>query len=356
MTPEKLLTALNDIDSGAIREAHADPEPARKPRRRLALLIAAVLAVTALTATAFAAEEISGWFREYFVRNSENNLTPGQIEYIEENEQIYKDTQECNGYSLELKSILSDGNNVYLTLGLTAPSDVTHDDLIGLWGSDIDFYDGNKKPCFTWSMQFYDDRDGLENTADLVFEFNPADWNNGNIWTLRIDSLGKLVHNKEYEQELLNTKYAGQENIMFTDEEAALIYQQVTLAEGPWEFEFDLSQVDIQTLELITEPVTAQSCYGFKPDGTNVYEDVQITSFILAPLSATIKADSTTGALDFTSDYNHHVYVIMKDGSQIELCGNWGSIGEQHLTAESPIVLDQVDYVLLPDGVKLMAP
>lgn len=355
MTPEKLLTALNDIDGAVIREAHAEKAPARKTNRRFGLLIAAIIAVTALTATAFAAEEITGWFRDYFVRNTENSLTPGQIEYLEKNEQIIEETLEHNGYSLNLKSILSDGNTVYVTIGLTAPEDVTHDELMSLWGSDMDFYDSNYNPCFTWGMQFYDDMDGLDNTGDLVFEFNPADWNSGTTWTLRIDSLGKMVWNKEYEQELLNTKYAGQENIMFTDEEAALIHQQVTLAEGPWEFTIDLSQAERQTLELITEPVTAQSCYGFKPDGTNVYEEVEITSFILSPLSATIQGDSDA-ALDFTSDWNHHVYVIMKDGSQIELLGNWGTIGEQHLTAESPIVLDEVDYVLLADGTRLMAP
>lgn len=354
MTPEKLLTALNDIDSGAIREAHTEKAPARKANRRLSFLIAAIIAVTALTATAFAAEEITGWFREYFTRDFD--LTQGQIEYIEENEQIVAETQKHNGYSLELKSILSDGNMVYVTVGITAPADVTYADLAGLSGMGMDFYDENGVPGGSWGMQICDDMDGLENTINLVLKLNPATWNNRSTWILRIDELRKDVYNEEYERELLNTKYAGQENIMFTDEEAALIYQQVTLAEGPWEFTIDLSNVETQILELITEPVKAQSCYGFKPDGTNVYEEVEITSFLLSPLSATIKADSGIGALDFTPDSDHLIYVIMKDGSRIELFGNWGTIGEQHLTAESPIILDEVDYVLLADGTKLMAP
>lgn len=355
MKPEKLLTALNDIDSRFIQEAHADAAPVRRfSGRRIAVILAAVIALVGMTVTAFASEEIRGWFREYFTQNTD--LTPGQIEFIEGNEQIIAETQEHNGYSLELKSILSDSNTVYVTIGVTAPSGVTYADLVNLSGMGMDFYDENSTPAGSWSMQICDDMDGLENTVNLVFELNPATWNNRSIWILRVDELRKDIYNKEYEQELLDTKYAGQENIMLTDEEAAMVYQEVTLAEGPWEFTIDLSEVEKEELELITEPVTAQNCYGFKADGTNVYEEVEITSFILRPLSATIQADSGNGALDFTPDSDHRIYVIMKDGSRIELVGNWGTIGEQHLTAESPIVLNEVDYVLMADGTKLIVP
>lgn len=355
MTPEKLLDALNDIDGKAIRDARAAKAPASRFRsRRFAAILAAVIALVAMTVTAFAAEEIAGWFRDYFARNAD--LTQKQIEYIEENEQIVAETQKHNGYSLELKSVLSDSSTIYVTIGVTAPSDVTYADLVSLSGMGMDFYDKDGTPGGSWGLQICDDSDGLENTVDLVLELNPATWNRGSMWTLRVDELRKEVYNKEYAQELLETKYAGQSSIMFTDEEAAQIYQYVTLAEGPWEFTIDLSKVEKEELELITEPVTAQNCYGFKADGTNVYEEVEITSFILRPLSATIKADFDVSALDFTSDADHQIYVIMKDGSRIELTGNWGTIGEQHLTAESPIVLNEVDYVLMADGTKLMVP
>ena len=146
---------------------------------------------------------------------------------------------------------------------------------------------------------------------------------------------------------------------MFTDEEAARVHQRVVLAEGPWEFAIDLSQInnaELNTeLEMINVPVTAQTCYGYKPDGTEVLEKVQITSFVLRPLSATIKAEST-GALDFTYNADQHIYVVMRNGSCIELFPNWGAVGEQHLAAESPIILGEVDHVLLSNGTKLMVP
>ena len=352
MKPEKILYALNDIDTAFLTEARE--APVRRHSRKFAVLIAAVIALMALTVTAFAAEEIAGWFRQYFSKQADTPLTPGQIEFIEENEQVIAETQTHNGWSLELKSVMSDSNAVYAIVGITAPDEVTEEELRSLW-PDMDFYDKDRNPVGSWGVKLHIGMDGTEKAADLVFELNPADWNSGNSWTLRVNRLSKMVHDREYEQELLDTKYVGQENIMFTDEEAAKIHQQVLLAEGPWEFAIDLNQTNNTELEMITEPVSAQTCYGYKPDGTEVLEEIQITSFILRPLGATIKAEST-GALDFTYNADQHIYVVMRNGSRIELLPNWGSVGEQHLAVESPIILDDVDHVLLADGTKLMVP
>ena len=354
MKPEKILYAMNDIDAAFLNEAREEATPARRHSRKLVALIAAVIALMAVTLTAFAAEEIAGWFRQYFDKQAEAPLTPGQIEFIEENEQVIAETQTHNGWSLELKSVMCDSNAVYAIVGITAPADVTEEEMRSLW-PDMDFYDKDRKPVGSWGVKLHIGMDGNERSADLVFELNPADWNSGNAWTLRVNRLSKMVHDREYEQELLDTKYAGRDNIMFTDEEAAKIRQQVILAEGPWEFAIDLNQTNNAELEMITEPVTAQTCYGYKPDGTEVLEKVQITSFLLSPLSATIKAEST-GALDFIYYADQHIYVVLSNGSRIELLPNWGTVGEQHLAAESPIVLDEVDYVLLADGTKIMVP
>ena len=354
MKPEKILYAINDIDPAFLTEAREEAAPTRRHSRKFAVLIAAVIALMALTVTAFAAEEIAGWFRQYFNKQAEAPLTPGQIEFIEENEQVIAETQTHDGWSLELKSVMSDSNAVYAIVGITAPADVTEEEMRSLW-PDMDFYDKDRKPVGSWGVKLHIGMDGNERSADLVFELNPADWNSGNTWTLRVNRLSKMVHDRAYEQELLDTKYAGQENIMFTDEEAAKIHQRVILAEGPWEFAIDLSQTSDAELEMITVPVTAQTCYGYKPDGTEVLEKVQITSFMLRPLSATIKAEST-GGLDFTYNADQHIYVVMRNGSHIELLPNWGAVGEQHLVAESPIILDEVDHVLLADGTKITVP
>ncbi|MBR4289145.1 MAG: DUF4179 domain-containing protein [Oscillospiraceae bacterium] len=340
------------LQSSEIPPAGKDDMMKHKKMRPM-VLVALIALVAAMTVTVFAAEEISGWFKQYFIRKSENGLTPGQIEFLDKNEQIIDETQTNNGYDLHLKSVLSDGYTVYATIGLTAPEDVTFEELKKLWGSAIDFYDENKKPCMSWMMDICDDKDGLENTVDLVFEITPAEWS-GSILTIRFNALERMFHDAEYEQYLLETKYAGQDNIMFTDEEAARVHQKILMAEGPWEFTIDLSTVETKVLELITNPVTVQTSYGFTEDGTDLYEEVRVTSLILSPLSATIQTDADY-APDFTTG-DRKVYVVLTDGSSIELISNMAGGGRQYFNVASPIVLEEVDYVLLADGTKFMAP
>lgn len=51
------------------------------------------------------------------------------------------------------------------------------------------------------------------------------------------------------------------------------------------------------------------------------------------------------------------VYAVMKDGSQVELEDyGGGGRGFAVLTAKAPIVLENVDYILLADGVRIDMP
>ena len=50
------------------------------------------------------------------------------------------------------------------------------------------------------------------------------------------------------------------------------------------------------------------------------------------------------------------MYVVMKDGSKIQLQENSGSPGITRYTLEEVIDLREVDHILLMDGTKLEAP
>ena len=355
MKPEKLLDALNDIDSDLIAGAHA---PQTRSRPRFTLLIAAVLVTAALTATAFASETISGWFEQYFERQNDVPLSSEQVQYIEANELVVGETKTKSGYDLELKSVLADSSTIYITLGITSPDVLPFDEDTQLTFDSFDFYDQNRKTPQALSAQVLDDGDSSDYTTDLILEYTLGSWNESDQWTLHTKELQLWIHDVAYEQNLLDTKYAGQENFMLTDEEAALAYRFETLAEGPWEFSIDLSTADSAELEMVTDPITAQSCCGFKPDGTLVYEEVTINSVIIRPLSATIQTELTESraAPDFTPTIDEQIFVVMKDSSRIQLHPDWGMSGKQHFSTASPIVLTEVDHVLLADGTKIMAP
>ena len=87
-----------------------------------------------------------------------------------------------------------------------------------------------------------------------------------------------------------------------------------------------------------------KACTGWKADGTAVLEEYTVTSFILRRLSSDIvwvPGTENQGAyVDFYGWTDRSMYAVMKDGTQIKMTGR----------NSSPIDLDQVDHILLPDG------
>ena len=88
-------------------------------------------------------------------------------------------------------------------------------------------------------------------------------------------------------------------------------------------------------------------------DYEHVVDEVTITSFVLRPLSAVIYYECEDGA-NFTDHKEMRMFVVMKDGSQVELEDHGsGGIGFAVLTANAPIIIENVDYILLADGMKI---
>ena len=71
MKPEKFIYAMNDIDTVFLNEAREDAAPSVKSHRsKFVALLAAVIALMAITLTAFAAEEIAGWFVDFLEKSN----------------------------------------------------------------------------------------------------------------------------------------------------------------------------------------------------------------------------------------------------------------------------------------------
>ncbi len=361
MKPEKLLHAMNNIEDTYLREAR-EAQTTRPVRRRIPLLIAAVLTLTALTLTALATQ--SGWLQAFFAGRAQQELSPGQITYIEQNEQIVAQREEHSGYTLEFKSHMSGSGTIYVTLSAAAPEGISltaANAITPAYGWEVT--DEQGKPPFSWTFRMEEDGDGRENTANIVMTIEPGDWNQPGIWNLHVDALYAEQVDEAYRQELLRTKYADQRDVMFTSEETARIYGKALLAEGPWDFA--LQPELAEGVELIQEPITLRAVVrrvGSEDITSDDYfvdttEQVAVTSVVLGPLDATIRYKCDGTARFAGGDLGWCVTAVMKDGREIALeAGGSTTQGEQKLVALTPIVLEEADHIRFADGTELKLP
>ena len=239
-----------------------------------------------------------------------------------------------NGYTLEVKSVETDGYVAQILIGITAPEDIvlsTEKPLhFANWRGMLVPADGSEAAF--GPVNTLDDGDGKANTIDVLLtqsvtaKNTDAPFAAGSTWTLY----------------LVDLVYSS------TDE---------TLTEGEWQFpiSFGADNCDDRELELLTSPILMKAGTGWLPDGTDVVMEFPVSSFKLRKFSSKIVRDTAAEteeqrAESYTDFYmwnGHFICVVMKDGTRIEL---WDQEND------SAIDLTQVDYVLLPDGIKLPVP
>ncbi|MBO4938906.1 MAG: hypothetical protein J6C98_07915 [Oscillospiraceae bacterium] len=256
-----------------------------------------------------------------------------------------------DGYTVELKSVVTDGTVAHITLRITAPEGTVisrttreghenepyhidtanFDRLIPIDG---------KVGSGSAGMNPKEDGDGLDNTQDFVIEAEMSMLDGskpfaiGSTWTIRLE-------------DLIHTYY---------DTERYTVVEEL-LAEGEWIFlvTIDESNGDQSEIEFVGDPIVTKAVTGFKADGTDVYNDVTVTSFSLHGMSATVLCEGRF-APEITNNGDRAIYVVMKDGSKIQLYSSGGAVGVQYLTPEKIIDLEQVDHILLADGTSLFVP
>ena len=323
MNAMQLLEGMTNIDADLIENARLESKKSGKVITRI-ILLAALIAT--LTLSAFAAEEISNWFMEYFSRYTE--LTDNQISFIEDNTTDISQSQTCNGYTVEVDSAFSDGSYSIIKLKLIAPKGVSLDAVNYFPGNDSPLVPTGEEHLTGWNGGWgcYVD-DAAPNMAEITCTIREGIDNRTN-WILRIEDLYGT-----YEENI------GTEN-----------YRQWTelVAEGVWEFTIVFSDDGYQEIELIKEPIPGQVNIGLNKDS---YHDVMITSFKLRAMSAEISYEYVVpihGAGDFDP-----IFVVMKNGDEIMLLPKSGSPVNYTYHFAAPIILSDADYVRMPDGTKL---
>ena len=331
MNTVNLMEAINDLDSGILEKAYFGEKRKGKTGIRI-LLIAALVALLAVTAVA--AVETVNWFVDYFQTASQDDLSGEQITFIEQITSDIQQTQTSNGYTVTVESAISDGTNGFIKLRLIAPEGVKLQ-ATNYFPGNIDTYliakeAGTPSSCSAgWGV--VEDYDGKENTIGIILSIRNG-LNNRLLWQLKIENIMQTC-----EKNIGQPDYAQWTELM---------------TKGQWCFDISFEDGASRELEMISEPILSQVDLALGGDA--LYQQVKVTSIKLKALSAQITyeyLEPTHGAGDFDP-----IYVIMKDGSEIFMSPSSGHSGVMTFQFYSPVILDEVDYVLMPDGERLYVP
>ncbi len=273
-----------------------------------------------------------------------------------------------DGYDITVDSLLTDGKTAYVTLNITLPETIEPpgegwemngmprfedfwfcpaDQEKAAW-EDLLHQNGSSRLVSMEDSRTYKKVVSLSN--DNYPGFTP-----GSQWKLHIGGLEATWHNAQA-QALIDSKYAGQDYII-DGEEAQLTTRYEEICWDKWDFILTIggSEETEGELELVTQPVTLS---GYRrPTMEEARSNpskqeygpftIQLTSFKISPLSYYL--DYTAAVEDNAYTVNPgKFFLVMKDGREIELF--WT---HQRHRFEEPILLEEADYVLCPDGTKL---
>ena len=344
-------------------------KPQKTYRRRgswvVKVLVAAAL-VGAMAVTASAA--VRHWLGPYFAEQSGLELSQGQVDYIQKNEKPIAKVQSQNGWDMELVSALSDGKKGLILLSVTAPEGTDLSPMLenaDYYGPSNDFLPKSEDAALRCSVydfpgvlgnsysSWLDDGDGQKNTVNLVISEIP-DAN-----TATGDPFGP---DAKWQLHLVDLVHGYMVGKTFTTE---------TLAEGIWDFDFTFTYDDTE-LSLLDKPIRVMA-NGMTGDGEKVMTEVTINAVTLRPLGLTIHYGAEGDALDYSRDSVdfewldwvdeenrtwYRCYAVSKSGEKIMLRTASGNSEERYKVLESmaPLVLDEIDHILMSDGTKIPIP
>lgn len=225
--------------------------------------------------------------------------------------------QEINGYRIEPVSAFTDGYGYQIVLRITAPE--------GVALTDPEDHTAQVEPGNGPYGICKEDGDGKLNTCYYILSDYTRKYDYPEDGSLPYPE-GYVI--PVYWEDLYYSYYN------FDKIESV----ETLLTEGTWKFDIPLTNADTREIELLTQPITAKACIGWKIDGTDVFEDLQIASIKLRSLGIDLTSeDENADFFCFTGQFS---YIVMKDGSSVEF--TWHAL-------DQPIDLDQVAYVQLAD-------
>ncbi|NLV22043.1 MAG: DUF4179 domain-containing protein [Syntrophomonadaceae bacterium] len=315
--------------------------------------VAVFLAVVLTLCTAGVAfAVVTNWFSTYFTNNSGEALTPEQYRFIEEKSVGIGQSVTVDGYTVTVNSAICDAQTLYLAVSVKGPEGIRIDMDSEEGSLFFEYVKSESTGTYTstghlisWNrgITILDDGDGKENTVTMVIQEQyvmSADSNrvytDGEIWKLQLADL---------------SMWSG-----------APLYDEVTtLTEGGWSFEFPLTEMSGE-VEMISSPVVCVAQAGGET-GPKESVEMMVDSLVLRPFSVTLRYSFIPGNRPEAVDILD-VYLVMKDGSTVTARprsgGGAGGIGSTGGTMsyvfDTPVMLDEVAYVVLPKDVQVPFP
>lgn len=392
MKPIDLMEALDWVPECYLEEARTykvkKSAPAGKP------LLAAILAAVMLLLVGCTVAYAGGMFSRIFARRSDQALTDDQVSYIQQREQMQPQAQTKGGWTVALDASFSDGSTGYLLFSVTAPENVDlaryhteyqkNSDALHVIPGNLSLggpkgsrplvlassgYSDQEKN-FYWEEigRWEEDGDGRDNTMDYVIELRcqrlypdrpqllEAPF--GADITFQVRFFGFALQWTDLEVgKKLESQLTG--DGILDGEAAQGLIQETMLTEEEWVFDVHFAQETPQELELITQPVTVQARVfrrgenSWEPQESR--ETISLTSLRLTPMGATMTyaQDDTVLGVMLGEEFSEPLTVQMHDGSRVQL---ESSAAACTWSAQAPILLDQVQGVILPDGTQLEVP
>lgn len=254
-------------------------------------------------------------------------------------------SQTIDGYTVELKSTVSDRNKAQVVLGITLPDGkpVSEEDGQKYWGlkfEEISLQCGNAPYLSSMSAHEQDDGDGLDSTLEYVIEWSQQEpeenMEAGAQWTLTLGQMCQETYNSALEQ-----------------------HEYLWKTDTIWKFDFTFDpDSDYRSLEFLSAPTELPAIVVETADGSDDWGTATVRSITLHTNSLHILMDEPLGDVDFSSWREEtNPKVVLKDGTSIVLRMDRGNALDQSNTScqenwkpETAIPLDQVDYLLLIDG------
>ncbi len=275
--------------------------------------------------------------------NFDLKLNPGDPSILEGQEMSADLIQTQNGYTVEVKEVLTDGRRTAITLSLTAPEDVDLEQYI----NDNSFYIGMLNFSDQWFEPIADadlrggsgalnprlDGDGKSNTVEFfaIIDRDTKDgiaFPKGSKTNLLLNGLYVQVWNEELSQ-------------------FDILWSQ----EGIWNFEITLDDGNWQVLEFVTEPISIRANTGYGESGEDLYGDITVTSLTMRSFGGELIHTKSHVANLSDPPNDKFPALVLKDGSIIRLNDDLVPHDEEYWGKMIP--LDEIDHLLLIDGTKL---